>query len=126
MPGLLRAITLAGFTSGVEFVKFEPQNSTNYEYYAENPVEITVVGGYHEVGSFFSELSSLSRLVTVRVLRMFTLSGGDEGETVTATFQASAYSVSGSHVRPTGSSVVAPRNVTPKRGPMKSPPRIEE
>lgn len=107
MAGFLRQMTMVGQSSGVEFVKFEPGTPANHEYYAENPVEITVVGGYHQVGSFFGEIASLSRLVNVGTLKMVGLTGGDEDETVSATFVASAYSVTGSHVRATNASASA-------------------
>jgi type IV pilus assembly protein PilO len=125
MAGLLRKMTMVGFTSGVEFVKFEPMNSTNYEYYAENPVEVTVVGSYHNVGTFFSEISAMSRLVTVRMLKLVSLTGGEDDETVSATFSASAYSVSGSHVR-ANQSTMARRTSGNRSGPPARPARIEE
>lgn len=109
MADYLRQMTVVGQQSGIEFVKVEPGNSTNYQYYAENPVHFTVVGGYHEVGTFLGQIASLSRLVTVRMLSLTSLEGGDNDETVKAEFRASAYSVSGSHVRATqGSPLKSP------------------
>jgi type IV pilus assembly protein PilO len=106
MADFLRQMTIVGQQSGVEFVRVEPANSTNYEYYAENPVHFTVIGGYHEVGTFLGEIAALSRLVTVRMLSLTSVEGGDEGETLRAGFRASAYSVSGSHVRATQGSAM--------------------
>lgn len=109
MADFLRQMTVVGQQSGIEFVKVEPANSTSYQYYAENPVHFTVVGGYHQVGTFLGQVASLSRLVTVRMLSLTSLEGGDRGETVKAGFRASAYSVSGSHVRATqGSPLKSP------------------
>jgi type IV pilus assembly protein PilO len=99
MAGLLRSVTLAGHTTGVEFIGFEPNDSRNQEYYAENPVKVSVVGSYHSVGAFLGQIAELPRLVTVRMPKIQALKGGDETETVTAEFMASAYSVTGDHVR---------------------------
>ncbi len=99
MAGLLRAITVAGHSAGVDFVGFEPGDSQNFEYYAENPIQVSVVGGYHEVGAFYGELARLTRLVTVRMPKLESLRGGDEDERVRASCTAVAYSVTGDHVR---------------------------
>jgi type IV pilus assembly protein PilO len=99
MAGLLREVTQVGQQAGVDFVKFEPLPPTNHPYYAENPVDLAVVGSYHEVGSFLSEIASMTRLVNVGGMRLISLTGGEMDETVSASFTASAYSVTGSHVR---------------------------
>jgi len=122
MAGLLRSITLAGHTSGVEFVGFEPEDSRNQEYYAENPVKVTVVGSYHGVGAFLSQIAELPRLVTVRMPKLVALKGGDEGETVTAEFVASAYSVTGDHVRAKASGSRQPKSGGHAEGDQKKGP----
>lgn len=120
MAGLLRAMTIAGSSAGVDFVGFEPNDSVNLEYYAENPVTVTVIGGYHEVGAFFSEVARLSRLVTVRMPKIETLTGGEPSETVKAEFLASAYSVTGDHVRAKQvSTASAGRKGSSRKGPPK-------
>lgn len=121
MAGLLRAMTIAGHSAGVEFVGFEPNDSVNLEYYAENPVLVTVIGSYHEVGAFFSEVARLSRLVTVRMPKIESLTGGEPGETVRAVFRASAYSVSGDHVRAKQASASAGRDGGSRKRPSTPP-----
>ncbi len=89
---LLRKITLAGQQTGVQFVMFKPAGQKPSEYHTEMPVQISVTGNYHDVGSFLAELSNLRRIVTVSNLKLTTNLKSDDGST-TAEFVASAYSL---------------------------------
>jgi type IV pilus assembly protein PilO len=92
VPALLRRITLAGQQTGVTFVLFRPSAPRNDTYYTEMPVEITVNGGYHQVGAFLAELSNMRRIVTVANVRV-TSNTKDGDATSSASLQASAYSL---------------------------------
>ncbi len=70
MPDLLRKVTAAGEQSGVAFTLFKPQIPTPKGFYADNPVEVSVEGGYHQTGIFLSRLANLNRIVNVSNLRM--------------------------------------------------------
>ena len=87
---LLRKISLAGQQTGVSFVMFKPGAAQAENYYNELPVEISVFGGYHQVGSFLAELANLRRIVTVSKMR---LTKGEGLSTTSATFTASTYSL---------------------------------
>ena len=89
---LLRKITLAGQQTGVQFVMFKPGGQRPSEYHTELPVQISVTGPYHNVGSFLAELANLRRIVTVSSLHLMASSRTDDG-TTTAEFVASAYSL---------------------------------
>jgi type IV pilus assembly protein PilO len=91
---LLRKISLAGQQTGVSFVMFKPGASRAENYYTALPVEITVYGGYHQVGSFLAELANLRRIVTVSNLRLTTNSKGDGLASTSASLTASTYSLS--------------------------------
>jgi type IV pilus assembly protein PilO len=77
----------------VKFTLFKPQPPTDGEYYTEYPVEVSVVGGFHEAAAFLSEIANLSRIVNVSKLKMATFEKGRVEETVQATFIASAYTL---------------------------------
>ena len=94
---LLRKITLAGQQTGVQFVMFKPGGLRPSEYHTEMPVQISVVGPYHNVGSFLAELANLRRIVTVSNLHLASNTKSDDG-TTTAEFVASAYSLNTSPV----------------------------
>lgn len=89
---LLRKITLAGQQTGVQFVMFRPSAQRPSEYHTELPVQISVTGPYHNVGSFLAELANLRRIVTVSNLHLAATTKQDDGST-TAEFVASAYSL---------------------------------
>src|SRR2546426_385122 len=52
LPTLLRKITLAAQQTGVEFAVFRPQGPKTQEHYTELPLQLTVAGDYHQIGSF--------------------------------------------------------------------------
>ncbi len=96
---LLRKITLAGQQSGVQFVMFKPGGQVTQQYHTELPVQISVTGPYHNVGSFLAELANLRRIVTVSNLHLATNNKQDDG-TTSAEFVASAYSLNTTPVAP--------------------------
>lgn len=71
VPGLLEDISKAGVASGLEFKLFDPTKERHHDFYAELPINITVVGSYHQFGDFISRIAKLSRIVT---LHSFTIS----------------------------------------------------
>jgi type IV pilus assembly protein PilO len=93
VASLLSKVTIAGQQAGVKFTLFKPMPPKDREYYIEYPVEVSVVGGYHEAAAFLSEIANLSRIVNVSKLKIVTYEKGDVEETVQATFVASAYTL---------------------------------
>jgi type IV pilus assembly protein PilO len=65
IDGLLTDINQAGLSRGLEFELFKPGSETQAEFYAEMPIAIKVVGAYHDLGAFASDISKLSRIVTI-------------------------------------------------------------
>jgi len=90
---LLRKISLAGQQTGVSFLMFKPSPPQTESYYTELPVEISVYGGYHQVGSFLAELANMNRIVTVSKLKLATNLKGDPLNTTSASLTASTYSL---------------------------------
>ncbi len=64
-PGLLDDITFVGTTSGLDFTNINWQPEIVKEIYIELPIEIDVVGSYHDFGNFVSRIAALPRIVTV-------------------------------------------------------------
>lgn len=90
---LLRKISLAGQQTGVTFIMFKPAPTRSETYYTTMPIDITVYGGYHQVGSFLAELANLRRIVTVSNMRLASNSKGDGLASTSASMTASAYSL---------------------------------
>ena len=70
IPGLLRNISHLGRKNGLEFRLFQPLPEVRRDFYAEVPVEIEVVGTYHEVALFFDRVGKLPRIVNIRNIIM--------------------------------------------------------
>jgi type IV pilus assembly protein PilO len=65
MDALLSDINQAGLGRGLQFELFKPAGERLQEFYAELPVDIRVTGVYHDIGAFASDVSQLSRIVTL-------------------------------------------------------------
>ncbi len=112
LPVLLRKITLAAQQTGVEFMAFRPSGTKAEQYYTELPLQLSVYGGYHQVGSFLAELANLRRIITVSNLRMKSNAKGDDYQTTAVEFTASAYSLNTAPAAP----AVAPAAAAPGNG----------
>jgi type IV pilus assembly protein PilO len=65
MDALLSDINQAGLGRGLQFELFKPAGERLQDFYAEMPVDIRVTGVYHDIGAFASDVSQLSRIVTL-------------------------------------------------------------
>lgn len=64
MPDLLVNISQAALSAGLETQLFQPGAETLKEgFYAEKPITLRMIGGYHQFGSFISKVASLPRVV---------------------------------------------------------------
>lgn len=70
MDGLLTDINQAGLARGLEFELFKPGQEAQAEFYAEMPISIRVLGNYHDLGAFATDISKLSRIVTLNDLNI--------------------------------------------------------
>lgn len=61
---LLVDISQQGLGAGLEFDLFKPGNEQPADFYVELPIQIRVIGDYHEFGNFISGVSDLPRIVT--------------------------------------------------------------
>ena len=100
MAWVLRTITLLGTRSGVEFTLFRPLPPQPAQYHTENPVEIKVVGGYHQIGSFLAEVANLDRLINISNLEVVTNKDKVADKPAEASFVAQTYTLGGTGVAP--------------------------
>jgi len=75
VPGLVEDITFTGLGNGIEFNSITLQPEVTQEFYIELPIQIEVVGSYHDFGSFVSGVANLSRIVT---LHDFTITSSND------------------------------------------------
>jgi type IV pilus assembly protein PilO len=70
IPSLLTSISRSGQDVGLEFLLFQPKSEVRKEFYAEIPVAMQVVGGYHDLAIFFDKVARLSRIVNIKNIEM--------------------------------------------------------
>ena len=77
MEALLVDINQAGLGRGLQFELFRPAPSeTQRDFYAELPITVKLIGNYHDMGAFASDIGQLPRIVT---LNDMALSVGKDG-----------------------------------------------
>ncbi|MCE7913612.1 MAG: pilus assembly protein PilO [Nitrosomonas sp. PRO4] len=80
MEALLVDINQAGLGRGLQFELFKPAISeTINAFYAELPIAIRVIGDYHDIGAFASDVAKLPRIVTLNDISM---APGSDGKLV--------------------------------------------
>jgi type IV pilus assembly protein PilO len=78
MEALLTDINQAGLGRGLQFELFRPAQKENMsEFYAELPITIRLTGKYHDIGAFASDVSQLSRIVTLNDIALTPNKDGD-------------------------------------------------
>ena len=63
MPDLIIDISQTALASGLRNELFKPQPEVAQAFYAEKPIDIRLVGNYHQFGNFMSGVASLPRVV---------------------------------------------------------------
>ena len=88
MEALLTDINQAGLGRGLQFELFRPAPAeTRSEFYAELPITIKLAGNYHDIGAFASDVSQLSRIVTLNDIGLTTTKTGLTLDAVAKTFR---------------------------------------
>lgn len=70
MDALLSDINQAGVGRGLQFELFKPGQVVVRDYYAELPISVRVVGNYHDIGAFTSDVANLPRIVTLNNVQL--------------------------------------------------------
>jgi type IV pilus assembly protein PilO len=88
VPGLLEDVGTRAGESGLTNVNINFQPDVVAEYYIEVPIDITVDGGYHDMGGFVSGVAGMPRIVT---LHDFSISSSKENKTLNMKIVAKTY-----------------------------------
>jgi len=70
MPRLYRQLTDIASQSGLQLAVFAPKPPVDREDVAEVPIAMTCEGSYHQLGTFFSRMSRLPRIVDLSDFRL--------------------------------------------------------
>lgn len=63
MPELLIDISQTALSAGLDVRVFEPNPEIKKDFYAEKPINLEIIGTYHQFGTFISGVASLPRVV---------------------------------------------------------------
>lgn len=95
IPSLLTNISNLARDCGLEILLFQPKPEVVENFYAQIPVEMKIIGKYHDLGVFFDRVSKLPRIVNILDITMDrkaaqSKSGADPG-ILSASFKAVTY-----------------------------------
>lgn len=88
IDALLVEINQSGLGRGLQFELFKPGAESRRDFYAELPIQVKLVGSYHDIGAFASDIGRLSRIVTLRNISLTPGAGGITLDATTMTFRA--------------------------------------
>lgn len=63
MPDLIVDVSQTALASGITNELFQPGSESKKDFYAEQPINLRMVGTYHQFGAFVSGVASLPRVV---------------------------------------------------------------
>lgn len=88
IDALLVEINQSGLGRGLQFELFKPGAEARKDFYAELPIQVKLVGTYHDIGAFASDIGRLSRIVTLRNVSLTPGAAGITLDATTMTFRA--------------------------------------
>lgn len=65
VASLLQDVSQLRVASGLEEQLFQPESEVRKDFYAELPIRITLLGGFHQYGDFAEGVAALPRIVTM-------------------------------------------------------------
>ena len=80
VPGLLDQVSQLGKANGLLIERIQWLPEVLQPFYAELPLQMTLAGGYHELGLFVSAMASLPRIVTLHDFALAPLNGTGDGQ----------------------------------------------
>lgn len=89
MEALIVEVNQAGLGRGLQFELFKPASQeTMKEFYAELPISLKILGTYHDIGAFATDIGQLSRIVTLNDIALAVSKDGNLTlDTVAKTFR---------------------------------------
>lgn len=90
-PELLRDIRTLTEQGDFTILSINPRSFVDRGFYDEWPINISLEGGYHNLATFFDQISRLSRIINIHNLQLRTLRASRDarpGHTLSADFQA--------------------------------------
>ncbi|MFC1852601.1 type 4a pilus biogenesis protein PilO [candidate division CSSED10-310 bacterium] len=78
--------------SGLQVLAFNPKPPRSKGFYGETPIDIQVIGGYHDLGYFFEKIANESRIINISGINMNVIGlKGQKRSAIKAKFTATAF-----------------------------------
>lgn len=91
VPGLLEDISHQGLAAGLAFRSIRLLPEKQIDFYIELPIEISVIGTFHQFGEFVSNVSALPRIVTLHDFTIHPVAQDERGENLVMNITAKTY-----------------------------------
>lgn len=65
IPNLLINISNTGTNTGLEFLLFKPFPEEKKDFYSKVPVEMVILGSFHNIATFFDKVKKMKRIVDI-------------------------------------------------------------
>jgi type IV pilus assembly protein PilO len=91
---LFRSVQQQATTSALRIIRVAPRSTIDHEVYTEWPIDMEVLGTYHNVGAFLDRIRQLPRIVNISALKLSArATQGEQSFTssVGATYVATTY-----------------------------------
>jgi type IV pilus assembly protein PilO len=91
---ILNRVQVSAATSGLKIVSGVQKAAIDHEVYTEWPLEMEVIGTYHNLGAFLQKMRQLDRIVNISKLRIDTKASEGEAAlsaSITANYEASTF-----------------------------------
>ncbi|HEY1077247.1 MAG TPA: type 4a pilus biogenesis protein PilO [Fontimonas sp.] len=85
VANLLNDISQTRVAASLEEELFQPQAEAPKDFYAAIPNRLILLGSYHEMGDFASQIAALPRIVTIENVEIRPVGAGGKGAKSTAT-----------------------------------------
>jgi type IV pilus assembly protein PilO len=90
-PDLIRRVQAMAQGASLQIKKFTPAAAVSRDFYQEVPIDIDVEGTYHNLGLFFDRVGRLSRLVSMKDVKVKASSRQTQSNTVAVSSRAMTY-----------------------------------
>ncbi|MDE2060281.1 MAG: type 4a pilus biogenesis protein PilO [candidate division NC10 bacterium] len=103
IPSLLKRVATLGQEADLDVALFKPGTPVAKEFYTEVPVQLKVMGTYHDLGLLFERLGRLERIVNVADLTIRQAAKGQRaGDSIQAEFGVVTYTYTGTSAAKSG------------------------
>jgi type IV pilus assembly protein PilO len=90
VESLLVDVSQTGLASGLEMKKFKPSAEEKKGFYAELPINLEVLGSFHQLATFISGIAALPRIVTISDMKLEPIKKDDKNEEASGKLKMSA------------------------------------